>query len=295
MHRLFIYTAQGEINIMKTRTKKYAVIGDPISHSLSPGMHNAAFKALGIDAEYSAIHVKKEGLAKFADFARGELAGFNVTVPHKNAIISHLDGISDMCKITGSVNTITVKNGRLFGDSTDGYGLQMAIKEAFGIDVKGNSFLFLGCGGTVKAVSYHFIKEGAKKLFIANRTLSKADELTKYLIKCTNSDVQCTAINQTNTLDHFLDSASVVIQATSLGLKETDPSPLPKELIRNKTVMFDTIYKNTEFLKNAAQNGVKSANGSLMLVHQGARSFSIWTKKDAPIEVMKNAIKRYCE
>ena len=276
---------------MTDRTKKYAVIGDPITHSLSPDMHNAAFKALNIDAEYSAIHVKPTELAKFANSARTELDGFNVTVPHKNAIIAHLDDISDMCKITGSVNTVTVKNEQLFGDSTDGYGLQMAIKEAFGINIKNNSFLFLGCGGTVKAVSYHFIKEGAKELFIANRTLSKVEELTNYLNKCTDAEIKCTAIDDTNVLGKFLDSANVVIQATSLGLKESDPSPLPKELIRSKTAMFDTIYKNTNFLQDAAKNGVQYANGSLMLVHQGAKSFSIWTGKEAPIEVMKNAIK----
>ena len=275
---------------MKNRTKKYAVIGDPISHSLSPNMHNAAFKALDIDAEYSAIHVKPENLAKFANSARTELDGFNVTVPHKNAIIAHLDNISDMCKITGSVNTVTIKDGQLFGDSTDGYGLQMAIKEAFKINIKDNSFLFLGCGGTVKAVSYHFIKEGAKELFIANRTLSKAEELTNYLTECTDSDIKCTAIDNINVLGQFLDSASVVIQVTSLGLKESDPSPLPKELIKSGTAMFDTIYKNTAFLKDAARSGVQYANGSLMLVHQGAKSFSIWTGQKAPIEVMKNAI-----
>ena len=279
---------------MKNEPQQYAVIGDPISHSLSPGMHNAAFKAVGINANYSAIHIKEGELAEFADFAKKKLDGFNVTVPHKNAIIEHLDEISDLCKITGSVNTVTVKDGKLYGDSTDGYGLQMAIKEAFNIEIKGNSFLFLGCGGTVQAVSYHFLQEGARKLFIANRTLSKAKKLTEYLQKHTDSDIQCTAIDQKEILNQFLDAASVVIQATSLGLKESDPSPLPKKLIRDTTAMFDTIYKNTQFIQDAAQKGVQHANGSLMLVHQGAKAFSIWTGKEAPVEVMKKAVNPHC-
>lgn len=276
---------------MNIKEKQYAVIGDPINHSLSPQMHNTAFKTLQMNANYSAIHVKAGKLAEFTDFARENLDGFNVTVPHKSAIIEHLDDISELCKITGSVNTVTVKNGLLYGDSTDGYGMEMAIKEAFDIDIKGNSFLFLGCGGTVQAVSYHFLKEGAKALFIANRTLAKAEELVKHLQAHTNAAVKCTAINHEKTLDHFMNEASVVIQATSLGLKESDPSPLPKHLIRKTTPMFDTIYKNTQFIKDAAEQGVKHANGSLMLVHQGAKSFSIWTGKEAPIEDMKKAVK----
>jgi len=275
---------------MTTVKQKYAVIGDPINHSLSPGMHNAAFNALAINAEYSAIQVKKEKLANFADFARKNLAGFNVTVPHKNAIIAHLDEVSDLCKVTGSVNTVTVRDGRLIGDSTDGYGMEMAIKEAFNIDIAGNSFLFLGCGGTVKAVSYHFIQQGAKKLFIANRTVSKAEALAKYLVECSTINVEFTGIDNLPLLDTFSKEASVVIQATSLGLKETDPSPFPEEVIRNDTYMFDTIYKNTAFLKIAAKHGIPHAGGSLMLVHQGAKAFSIWTGKEAPVEVMKEAV-----
>lgn len=276
--------------MINNKTKQYAVIGDPISHSLSPKMHNAAFETLKMNANYSAIHVKAGELAKFTDYARENLNGFNVTVPHKNAIIEHLDGISELCKITESVNTVTVRDGKLYGDSTDGYGMQMAIKEAFDIDIKGNSFLFIGCGGTVQAVSYHFLKEGAEALFIANRTLSKAEKLSEYLQNYTDAAVKCTAIDQEEILDQFMNEASVVIQATSLGLKESDPSPFPKQLIRKTTPMFDTIYKNTQFIQDAEEEGVKHANGSLMLVHQGAKSFSIWTEKEAPVKVMQKAV-----
>ena len=270
--------------------RKYAVIGDPIKHSMSPQMHNAAFEALGIDAEYSAIHVKKDDLAKFADHAKKELAGFNVTVPHKNAIIPYLDGISDLCSVTGSVNTVKVDGGKLIGDSTDGYGMEMAIKEAFNIDLKGNSFLFIGCGGTVKAVSYYFITQGADKLFIANRTVATAEKLSESLTNSTGKDVYFSALNDIDRLTDFTEQADVIIQATSLGLKSDDPSPFPENLIQPGTAMFDTIYKNTSFLRNAAKHNAPFADGSMMLVHQGAKAFSIWTGQDAPIEEMRKAV-----
>jgi shikimate dehydrogenase len=275
---------------MEAKKQKYAVIGDPVKHSLSPKMHNAAFAALGIDAEYSAIHVKEDEIAKFADYARNELAGFNITVPHKENIIPYLDEISDLCKMTNSVNTVTNRNGHLIGDSTDGYGLEMAIKEAFGIDVKGNSFLFLGCGGTVRAVSYHFLQKGAKGLFIANRTISKAEELANSLSGATGVDIAYTGINDLEKLNKYLEDTSVIIQSTSLGLKESDPSPFPESLIRPGICMYDTIYKRTTFLKDAARHNAPNAGGDLMLVHQGAKSFSIWTDQTAPVKIMKNAI-----
>lgn len=275
---------------MKHQKKQFAVIGDPIEHSLSPQMHNAAFQALGINAEYSAIHVKKNDIAKFADFAREKLSGFNITVPHKENIIAYLDEISDLCKMTKSVNTVTNRNGRLIGDSTDGYGLEMAIREAFGVDIKGNRFLFLGCGGTVQAVSHHFINQRAEQLMIANRTVSKAKDLASSLISETGGDVKFCSIDDLDQLEEFIINTKVVIQSTSLGLKPNDPSPFPEKLIRPGLCMFDTIYKNTAFLQKASEHQVPNAGGGLMLVHQGAKSFSIWTRKEAPLDVMKKAI-----
>jgi len=275
---------------MTARKQKYAVIGDPVKHSLSPQMHNAAFQAIGLDAEYIPIHVKEEDIAKFAEYARNELTGFNITVPHKENIIPYLDEISDLCKVTKSVNTVTNRNGKLIGDSTDGYGLEMAIKDAFGINIGGNSFLFIGCGGTVQAVSYHFILNRAKKLFIANRTVSKAKNLANALSSETGYNIGYCGIDDTKQLQDYLESSSVVVQCTSLGLKEKDPSPFPEQLIRPDICMYDTIYKETTFLKEATRHNAPNAGGSLMLVHQGAKSFSIWTGEEAPVEVMKEAI-----
>ena len=277
---------------MSNLKMKYAVIGDPIAHSLSPGMHNAAFVELEMDAEYSAIRVPENELADFAELARRELCGFNITVPHKNNIIEYLDEISEECEVTGSVNTVSNIDGRLVGTSTDGYGLELALKEAFGSEIDGNSFLFVGCGGTVQAVAYHFLAKGAEKLFITNRTLPKAETLADYFMeKIPGSLIECAAMDDMTKLERFVESASVVIQATSLGLSEDDPSPFPAELARRDTNMFDTIYKRTRFLADAEAVGAPNSGGSDMLLHQGARSFEIWTGHPAPLEIMRGSLR----
>lgn len=262
-----------------------------MAHSLSPQLHNPAFKALGIDAEYIAVHVRENELPAFADRARKEFAGFNITVPHKNAIIPFLDSISDECRLTGSVNTVKNTNGHLHGESTDGYGLETAINEEFGIPVKGNCFLFVGTGGTVKAVSFHFAARGAECLLFANRTVSKSEMLVGELEKSLPiTQYSCCSLDDRKQLDEFVFKASVVIQCTSLGLKDEDPSPLPEKFFRPDRCCYDTIYKDTAFIKTARRKGCRTAGGLSMLLHQGAKSFSIWTGREPPLEVMRNSL-----
>jgi len=276
---------------MSEKKLKYAVIGDPIAHSLSPQLHNAAFKAMRMNAEYVAVHVKGQELSDFSGKARKEFAGFNITVPHKNAIIPFLDSISDECRLTGSVNTVINSNGRLHGESTDGYGLETAIKEEFGISVEGNSFLFMGTGGTVKAVSFHFAGKGAGKLFFANRTLSKSQSLIDELVhEYPKTEYACCSPEDEKRMDEFVSGSAVVIQCTSLGLSPEDPSPLDGRFFIHGKCYYDTIYKNTAFLKIAEEKGCRAAGGFSMLLHQGAKSFSIWTGKPAPVEVMRKAL-----
>ena len=156
------------------KKKIYAVIGCPVSHSLSPVMHNAALKALGLDAEYIAVLVPKEELEAFTLDARN-LAGFNITVPHKNAVIPFLDEISRDAELSGSVNTVTVSDGKLSGVSTDGYGLEAALAESFRYVIRDSSVTFIGCGGGVKALTFHFALHGIRKIHLLNRTLETAD------------------------------------------------------------------------------------------------------------------------
>ena len=164
-------------------THHFAVIGDPIGHSRSPLMHNAAFRALGIDADYTAIHVTREGLPEFLQKARTNLNGFNITVPHKNAVIPFLDGITPRAALAGSVNTVSVRDGKLFGDTTDGVGLERAVLEVFGLPLKGANVCILGCGGVVRALVFHLADAGCARIRILNRTAEKAALLTSEILK----------------------------------------------------------------------------------------------------------------
>lgn len=271
--------------------KIYAVIGDPIAHSLSPVMHNAAFRSLGMDAEYLAVHVKADDLEAFAEDARKNLAGFNITVPHKKGIIPFLDEVDPPARLAGSVNTVSVRSGRLIGCSTDGFGLETALKEAFGFEVPGGSVAFIGCGGAARAVSFHFAARGLRKLFILNRTVGTAENLAAELREhFPRFQVETAALSDSEKAGEFLKQAQAAVQCTSLGLKENDPPPLDPALLPREIKLFDTIYKPTPLLRYAQAHKIAHAAGLGMLLHQGARSFSIWTGVDAPVEVMRRAL-----
>lgn len=270
-------------------TKKiYAVIGDPIAHSLSPAMHNAAFRALKMDAEYIAVHVLADGLESFAAEARKKLAGFNITVPHKKGIIPFLDVVNQEAALAGSVNTVLIRENQLSGCSTDGYGLEAALSEAFGYTLKNNAALFIGCGGAARAAAFHFASKGLKNLYILNRTLATAEglcaELTTHYpgLECTAA-----ALNNEEAVRTALKQVPVAIQCTSLGLKPDDPPPLLPEWLPQGIALFDTIYKPTALLQYAQAHGIAHANGSGMLLHQGAKSFELWTGIKPPLDVMR--------
>jgi shikimate dehydrogenase len=271
--------------------QRYAVIGDPVGHSLSPAMHHAALAALGLDARYEAIHVRPEELAGFVVRARHEFAGFNATVPHKEALIPLLDEVAPAALAAGSVNTVSCRNGRLLGDSTDGYGLETALREAFEIDLAGQRLVFLGAGGTVRAVVPHFLRRGAAGVVVVNRTVDKAAALLANLAPdFPDADLRAIAPSDGAALRAAVAAAAVVVQATSLGLRDGDPSPLAAEFFLPDVGYFDTIYRDTAFLAAARERGCRCADGLGMLLHQGAASFRIWTGCEAPVEVMRHAL-----
>ena len=271
-------------------TLHFAVIGDPIGHSRSPLMHNAAFRALGIDADYTAIHVTREGLSEFLESARTTLSGFNITVPHKNAVIPFLDGITPRAALAGSVNTVSVRDGKLFGDTTDATGLERAVQEVFGLALKGANVCILGCGGVVRALVFHLADVGCARIRILNRTAEKAAQLTDELLKHAPSlDCGFAALDDLPAVRNALDGTGLVIQCTSLGLRDGDGSPIDPDLIPSSACLFDTIYRETDILVRCRKRGLRVSGGLPMLVHQGAESFRIWTGREAPVEVMRVA------
>ena len=273
---------------------KFAVIGDPVAHSLSPVMHNAALKSFALEGTYEAIRVTLDELPDFTEYARKNLNGFNVTVPHKKNIIPFLDGITDSAAFADSVNTVTVKNGKLYGDSTDGYGLESALKESFGLSVAGAEIVFIGCGGAAHAAAAYFAMRGANRITILNRSVEKARSLAEKLKgKYPAMTAEAFSINDSESIRSAMKEAHVAIQCTSLGLKPDDPAPISPDLLPDGICYYDTIYKQTALYRAAERKGLSCASGLGMLLHQGARSLEIWTDRKAPVEVMRNALKNF--
>ncbi len=274
---------------MSDKEKQYAVIGDPIGHSKSPKMQNAAFRNAGLRANYIAVRVEKQDLEAFVREARKNLAGFNITVPHKNNIIPFLDKVEKSAALAGSVNTVTVNpDGTLSGCSTDGYGLECAVQEAGGPALRDSVICFIGCGGVVPALAYHAAEAGAKEIRILNRSGEKAEALSAALRNHYPS-LQTAGASLDNAGD-FLKGADLTLQCTSVGLRDDDPSPVDPALLDRKTFLFDLIYKETAILQYAEANGIRGAGGLGMLIHQGAKSFEIWTGIKPSVDVMRDAI-----
>jgi shikimate dehydrogenase len=277
---------------MNQDVAKYAVLGWPIKHSVSPQMQGAAFAALGIPATYEKIAVAPQDLLALVQRLRSEnYAGWNVTVPHKEGIISCLDEIDTEARIANSVNTVVNRDGRLLGYSTDGYGLATAIQESFGIALPGRYFAFSGAGGAARATAVYFARQGAARLTLINRTLAKAEAIAAIVAETApQCVVTCLSPDADGPIGKALAECDVLIQSTSLGLHSDDPMPLNPELIPPATAVMEMIYRQTPLLQAAAKRGCCIADGRGMLLHQGALSFEIWTGQKAPVEIMRQSL-----
>lgn len=269
---------------------KYLVIGDPVAHSRSPKMQNAAFEACGMGSPYGIRHVKPEQLPEFFEFARTHFSGVNLTVPHKLMAAELADSLTIRARQCKSVNTLIIENGHITGDSTDGIGLERALMHNFALPVKGKNFIFLGAGGAARATAIHFASAGAKRIMFVNRTASKAFEIIDDIDELqTGCFCVYTAPGETDAIAAELKICDCIIQATSLGLKEDDPAPIDLNLleINKNPVIFDTIYKNTKLLQKATELGIRCSGGKEMLIQQGAESFRLWTNKEPDLDAMR--------
>ncbi len=267
----------------------YAVIGDPVAHSVSPAMQNAAFTAANLSERYGKYHVKPDELPEFVEFARKNLKGFNATVPHKAALIALLDEIAPAALAANSVNTVINRNGKLYGDSTDGYGLETALFEAFKLNIANSNIVMLGAGGAAQATAFEFVERKAARLTIVNRTRSKAEALAEHLAgKATL--LSALGNDEKSLIEAAVAEADVVIQATSAGLRAGDAPPVELELLKNAKAIFDMIYHPTEVQLFARANNIPCADGRGMLLHQGARSFGLWTGLTANVKAMRQAL-----
>ena len=268
-------------------TKTFAVIGDPIDHSLSPNIHNAAFKALGMDCTYIAYRVPKGELKEGVESLRQiKISGFNVTIPHKIEMMKYIDEPSEECKIIGAVNTVTNENGRLIGHNTDMDGFLEPIKRR-NIAIKNEDVLLLGAGGAARAIVAGFAKEGAHKITIANRTKEKGQELAKFAAKLGvgSNETSLDAAGQNAGKYKF------IVNATSVGLKN-EPSPISTNTINSQNIVYDIIYMpmNTDFISQSKKNSATVIYGYEMLLGQACLAFEIWHKVKAPYDAMKKVL-----
>lgn len=275
------------------KLKLFALIGDPVEQSLSPAMHNAAFRALGLNCAYIALRVPKPMLADAIAGVRGlDVAGLNVTIPHKISIISLLDELDESANLVGAVNTVKNNRGKLIGFNTDGEGALRALEEKIG-SVKGKEVVLLGAGGAARAIAFSLARAGAR-LTIANRTVPRAQALASAVEQKLSTNVKVASLNRAE-LIKALKNVDVLINATSVGMHpKIDKTLVRANMMRRGLVVYDIVYKplRTKLLRAARRAGGKTIDGLGMLVHQGALAFEIWTGKRAPIKIMKAAAKR---
>ena len=272
------------------KTRVCAIIGDPVEHSLSPVMHNAAFKELGLNLVYVAFTVTTKELKDAILGARRlGLRGLNVTMPHKNAVMNYLDEVDATAKAIGAVNTILSNQGKLIGYNTDGNGAMIALQEN-GVYPEEKKLVLLGAGGAAKAIAYHAAQD-VDELVILNRTPEKAKKLAEALRKSFGNKVKGGTLSSTVLKDE-LETADILVNATSVGMHpNVNSSPVPSSLLRRDLCVMDIIYNplETRLIADAKSVGAKVVSGLEMLIYQGAVAFEIWTNCPAPVEVMRNA------
>ena len=266
--------------------KSFAVIGDPIDHSLSPNIHSAAFRELNLDSSYIGYRIPKgeleggiEGLKKI------KINGFNITIPHKIEMMKYLDKIDESCSIIGAVNTVVNNDGVLKGYNTDMDGFLEPLKKR-NVSIQNSKVLLIGAGGAARAIVAGIAKEKAKSIDIANRTIENANNLSEFAQKIGLS-ANVKKIEDVDNLENY----DIIINATSIGLKN-EKSPISFEGMKEKTIVYDIVYApmNTDFIKKAKEKKLEVIYGYEMLLGQATRAFEIWHEMKAPYNAMKKAL-----
>ena len=275
-------------SIISGKTRVCGVIGDPIEHTMSPVMHNSAFQKLGMDYVYVPFRVKKEELGRAIDGIRAlNIRGMNVTIPHKVAIIPFLDKLDTLAEKTGAVNTIVNDGGVLSGYNTDATGFLQALLEQ-GVEPRSKNVVILGAGGASRAISFILAERGAH-LFILNRGLDRAEELSQRISQVVGTEVKALRLDEDN-LSLAVQTADVLVNTTSIGMSPgINETPLPARLLRPGLIVFDIVYNpmETRLLRDAEDAGARTIGGLDMLVWQGALAFEKWTGTKAPFDLMK--------
>lgn len=266
-------------------------MGDPVEHSLSPPMHNAAFGQLKLDYVYVPFHVKRGNLSPAMDGARNMgIKGLNLTIPHKIEVIKYLDELEGVAELIGAVNTVKFTKNHAVGHNTDGFGAVKAIEEKK--PIKGKKIIILGAGGAARAISFQLIQSGAGEVLIANRTREKACNLRDELTETSNASVGCLELD--DELSWELKDADVLINTTPVGMypHHNDKPMVTADMMHDNLLVNDIVYNplETGLLQEASKADAQIVHGTKMLIYQGLEAFRIWTGVTPPTEVFEKVL-----
>jgi shikimate dehydrogenase len=280
---------------LTTTTKLYVLLGNPLGHSVSPSMHNLAFDKLAMDCCYFPVEVSPKNLQTvFRGLSIMNVGGMNVTIPHKIQIMDYLDELDPVAATIGAVNTVCIVDGKSKGYNTDGEGFIQSLEEEAKISVEGKCFFIIGCGGAARAISMTLAFKGAEKIFISNRTASKAealaDEINEKIHTCAEA-VSTDLADQENVLSY----CDVIINSTSIGMHpNVDELPIDTSLILPRHIVADIVYnpRETKLLQLAKAKNCTTVPGLGMLIYQGVAAFTLWTGIEPPVKEMQEKVQQ---
>ena len=274
-------------------TKRLVLIGHPVAHSLSAAMHQAALDAAGIDARYELLDVALPELAETIGALRDDaFLGANVTIPYKERVVPMVDRITEEAGATGAVNTITRDGRRLVGHNTDVPGFKVSLDTLVGRQKMPRSAVVLGAGGGARAVVHGLITEGFQRIIVFNRHLHRAEGLVRFFARsAAHMELKAMPWHE-SVIEAELSKAKLLVNASSVGL-DSDETPVAAELLPPELLVLDLVYRprETRLLRDARAAGAAEVmNGELMLLHQGAAAFELWTGQAAPLELMREQL-----
>lgn len=284
-------------------TRVYGLIGQPVEHTFSPVMHNTAFRSLGLNYVYLAFEVSPKSLGAAINAIRGlNLAGMNVTIPHKETVLAYLDQVDQEARLIGAVNTVVNQAGRLVGYNTDGWGFLEAVTNRAKFVPGGSNILLLGAGGAARAVAVKLALAGADQITVANRSSDRARDLVATMSR--NTPARAVYLpwepfdnTFSSSLFKAVEQADLIVQCTPVGMHPAvDQIPeIPFEVLQPHQLVSDLVYNpvRTKFLDAAQKAGAQVVDGLEMLVRQGAGAFELWTGLGAPVAVMRSALELY--
>ena len=294
--RMILKKRKGHSNMKNYRAELTGVFGDPVDDNPTGVVEEAAFAAKNLNYRYLTIKVLPEDLGKAMDSVKiFGMRGINLTMPHKIKVLPYLDELSPAAEIIGAVNTVIQKEGKLFGENTDGKGFVTALKNS-GETLDKKNVTILGAGGAARAIAVECALNGAAHINIINRSIEKGEELASLIQMKTDSSAKY--LNWKNNMEIPSDT-DILINATSIGFSPnvTDKPDIDYTTITPEMCVCDVIFNPAEtiFLKSAAENGAKTITGLGMLVQQAALNFTLWTGVEAPVDVMEDALKKEFE